>query len=216
MAENTNDTSSAHIEEIETSPSKPEESSGEPSVQLEPSQDEMERERLQHQADTLQDEIALLRRQLYQKEQELGEVKKQLGITPLTELKQSMQHGFDAMGNKWKEVTDTSAYKKIDETLTTWKTKVQDSGAYQKTKATLTEGGKKATDALSSAGTKIKENETVKSIGEKTTAVLKRTGTYIKEKSSELKTKVMSSVDDENATASNEETVVHDEPPSSK
>ena len=31
-----------------------------------------------------------------------------------------------------------------------------------------------------------------------------------------FQTKVMSSVDDENATASNEETVVHDEPPSSK
>ncbi|KAL5493498.1 hypothetical protein EMCRGX_G014689 [Ephydatia muelleri] len=216
MAETPNDTSSVHTEDMEATPSKPEETSGEPSVQLEPSQNEMERERLQHQAETLQDEIALLRRQLYQKELELGEVKKQLGITPLTELKQSMQHGFDMVGNKWKEVTDTPTYKKIDETLTTWKTKVQDSEAYQKTKATFSEGGKKASDALSSAGTKIKENETVKSFGEKTSAAFKRTGTYIKEKGTVLKTKVMSSMDGTDSPASNEETVVHDEPASSK
>lgn len=42
-----------HTEDMEATPSKPEETSGEPSVQLEPSQNEMERERLQHQAETV-------------------------------------------------------------------------------------------------------------------------------------------------------------------
>lgn len=42
-----------------------------------------------------------------EKEAELAEVKKQLGITPYTEFKQSMAHGWKVMGDKWKEVKET-------------------------------------------------------------------------------------------------------------
>ena len=41
-----------HTEEMETTPSSPE-TTGDPTVQLEPTQNEMERERLQHQAESV-------------------------------------------------------------------------------------------------------------------------------------------------------------------
>ena len=47
-------------------------------------------------------------------------------------------------------------YRKVDEKLTGWKSRVEESAAYQKTVTTLSDGSKKATGALSSAGTKIK------------------------------------------------------------
>ncbi len=46
--------------------------------------------------------------QLIEKEAELSDVKKQLGITPYTEFKQSMSQGWKVMGDKWKEVQDTN------------------------------------------------------------------------------------------------------------
>lgn len=148
-------------------------------------QDEMERERLVARAEQLQDDITQLRRELHEKELELAEVKKELGITPFTEFKQSVSHGFKVMGDKWREV--------------------QDSETYQKTKASLSEGSKKASDALSSAGTRIKESETVKKIGSA---------------ASSLKTRVMASFDADSDSNKPEmepipdkkETVVPDEP----
>jgi len=48
-----------------------------------------------------------LREELQQKEQELAEVKHELGITPFVEFKQSMAHGWKVMGDKWKEMQET-------------------------------------------------------------------------------------------------------------
>ena len=41
------------------------------------------------------------------KEEELAAVKKELGITPFTEFRQSVSEGFKVVGTKWKEVQDT-------------------------------------------------------------------------------------------------------------
>lgn len=80
------------------------------------------------------------------------------------------------MGNKWKEIQGSNAYvtclleyflififhcfynrfRKIDSTLTDWKTKLEDNEKYQKTKTSLNEGGKKASATLSSTATTIK------------------------------------------------------------
>ena len=55
----------------------------------------------------LQDEIVELQKQLIQKEEELDAVKKELGITALTELKEGMMHGWKVVGNKWRELQET-------------------------------------------------------------------------------------------------------------
>lgn len=58
----------------------------------------------------LQDEIMHLREELQQKEQELAEVKHELGITPFVEFKQSMAHGWKVVGDKWKEMQETETW----------------------------------------------------------------------------------------------------------
>ena len=58
----------------------------------------------------LQDEILKLRKTLHEKEQELAEVKHELGITPFTEFKQSVADGWKVVGNKWKEVKETETW----------------------------------------------------------------------------------------------------------
>lgn len=153
-------------------------------IDLDPTQDEMERERLVARAEQLQEDIEKLRAELRSKEVEFANVKRALGITPYVEFKQSISHGWEVLGNKWKGLQESEGYRKVDEKLTGWKSRVEESAAYQKTVTTLSDGSKKATGALSSAGTKIKENEKVKAIGEKTSNALKRTGTAIKEKGS--------------------------------
>ena len=45
--------------------------------------------------------------QLVEKEAELTEIKKELGITAFTEFKQSMAQGWKVMGDKWKEMQET-------------------------------------------------------------------------------------------------------------
>ena len=48
-----------------------------------------------------------MRKELRDKEAELAEVKKALGITPFVEFKQSVAHGMKVVGDKWKEVQET-------------------------------------------------------------------------------------------------------------
>lgn len=55
----------------------------------------------------LQDEIVKLHDQLVEKEAELADIKKELGITAFSEFKQSMAQGWKVMGDKWKEVQET-------------------------------------------------------------------------------------------------------------
>lgn len=55
----------------------------------------------------LQDEIQQLRQKLYEKEEELAEIKKQLGITAFTEFKQSMAHGLKVVEKKFKDMQES-------------------------------------------------------------------------------------------------------------
>ena len=55
----------------------------------------------------LQDEIQQLRQKLHEKEEELAEIKKQLGITAFTEFKQSMAHGLKVVEQKFKDVQES-------------------------------------------------------------------------------------------------------------
>ena len=50
----------------------------------------------------------------------------------------------------------SARFRKIDSTIVGWKTKIEDSENYQKTKHSLNEGGKKASNAITSAATSIR------------------------------------------------------------
>ena len=55
----------------------------------------------------LQDEIQQIRQKLYEKEEELAEIRKQLGITAFTEFKQSMAHGLKVVEKKFKDMQES-------------------------------------------------------------------------------------------------------------
>lgn len=156
-------------------------------VQLEPSPDAVERDRLARRAQELQEEIQHLHDELAEKEGELTVIKRQLGITPLHEFYQGLSNSWKTVGGKWKEVQESSAFQKIDDRLTGWKNKLEESERYQRAVTSLNEGGKKASSAISAAGTKIKESETVKTIGTKTSSAFHRTGTAIKSTGTSIK-----------------------------
>lgn len=55
----------------------------------------------------LQDDIMRLHNELVEKETELSEIKKELGITAFSEFKQSVANSFKVVGTKFKEVQET-------------------------------------------------------------------------------------------------------------
>ncbi|XP_078092719.1 tpd52 like 2b isoform X8 [Mustelus asterias] len=107
---------------------------------------EAETEELKSELTKVEDEIATLRQVLVAKERHAAEIKRKLGLTPFTELKQNLS-------KSWQDV--------------------QASNAYKKTQATLSTAGNKTTSAISSVGSalsrtlgEIKESPTFKSFEE--------------------------------------------------
>ncbi|XP_068432311.1 tumor protein D52 isoform X2 [Clinocottus analis] len=75
-----------------------------------PAMTEEEQQELQEELVKVEDEIVTLSQVLAAKERHLADIKKQLGITPLNELK----HNFT---KTWQDVTTSIAYKRTSETL---------------------------------------------------------------------------------------------------
>lgn len=182
-------------------------------ILLEPSEEEVKREQLKERMRELQVEIAELSDQLQRKYDELGSVKKELGITPFTEFKDSVATGVKVIGNKLKEIQESEPYRKTNEKLTSWKDKLESSERYQKTKDTLNAAGNKTSAMLSKAGTsistttssayhKVKENERIQSMG-----------STIRSTSIKLKDRVLGTSMDKGDELSGEEVMATDEPP---
>uniref|UniRef100_A0A8C2VJA0 TPD52 like 1 n=1 Tax=Chinchilla lanigera TaxID=34839 RepID=A0A8C2VJA0_CHILA len=89
---------------------------------------EEEKEELKAELDQLEDEITTLRQVLSVKERRLVEIRQQLGMSLMSELKQNLS-------KSWHDVQTTAAYKKTQETLS--------------------HAGQKATAALSNVGTAL-------------------------------------------------------------
>ncbi|XP_020377501.1 tumor protein D54 isoform X2 [Rhincodon typus] len=107
---------------------------------------EAEAEELRSELCKVEDEIATLRQVLVAKEKHASEIKRKLGLTAFTELKQNLS-------KSWQDV--------------------QASNAYKKTHATLSTAGSKTSSAISSVGSalsktlgEIKESPTFKSFEE--------------------------------------------------
>ncbi|XP_026203124.1 tumor protein D52 isoform X2 [Anabas testudineus] len=71
---------------------------------------EEERQELQEELVKVEDEIQTLSQVLADKEKQLAQIKRQLGITPLNELKQNIT-------KTWQEVTTSNAYRRTSETF---------------------------------------------------------------------------------------------------
>lgn len=94
-------------------------------VDLNNSVTDEEREEMNNELVKLEDEIATLRQVLTSKEKRHAELKQKLGITPLSELRQSFNRS-------WTDMQSSTVYKKTSETLST---------AGQKTSAAFTNLG---------------------------------------------------------------------------
>jgi len=81
-------------------------------VDLNNSVTEEEREEMTNELIKLEEEISTLRQVLASKEKRHGDLKVKLGITPLSELRQNLNRG-------WNDMQSTTVYKKTSETLST-------------------------------------------------------------------------------------------------
>ncbi|XP_028850151.1 tpd52 like 2a isoform X4 [Denticeps clupeoides] len=77
---------------------------------LPPSLTEEEAEELRVELTKVEDEIQTLRQVLSAKERHAADIKRQLGISPLSEIKQNITKG-------WQDVQSSNVYKKTQETL---------------------------------------------------------------------------------------------------
>ncbi|XP_069477350.1 tumor protein D52 isoform X2 [Ambystoma mexicanum] len=117
---------------------------------------EEEQEELKKELEKVEDEIQTLSQVLAAKEKHLAEIKRKLGVTALTELKQNISKGFQ-------DVASTNVYKKTTETL---------SQAGQKASAAFSSVGSVITKKLED----VKNSPTFKSFEEKVETLKTKVG----------------------------------------
>ncbi|KAI1890260.1 hypothetical protein AGOR_G00151880 [Albula goreensis] len=105
---------------------------------------EEEAEELRLELSKVEEEILTLRQVLSAKERHAGELKRKLGLSPLTDLRQNLSKG-------WQEVQTSNAYLTASATLED----ITRSEAYKRTQETLTQAGQMTSAAFSSMGTAI-------------------------------------------------------------
>ncbi|XP_023652475.1 tumor protein D54-like isoform X2 [Paramormyrops kingsleyae] len=115
---------------------------------LPPGLSEEEQEELKLELSKVEDEIQTLRQVLCAKERHAGELKRRLGLTPLEELRQNLNRG-------WQDMQTSTAYVRTTEKLGEWNEKMTTSDLYKKTQETLSQAGQKTSAALSNMGTAI-------------------------------------------------------------
>ncbi|XP_072412807.1 tpd52 like 2b isoform X7 [Chiloscyllium punctatum] len=127
---------------------------------------EAETEELRSELAKVEDEIATLRQVLVAKEKHASDIKRKLGLTPFTELKQNLS-------KSWQDVQASNAYKGASEKVEDLNKTITQSEVYKKTQATLSTAGSKTSSAISSVGSalsktlgEIKESPTFKSFEE--------------------------------------------------
>ncbi|XP_053092095.1 tpd52 like 2a isoform X5 [Pangasianodon hypophthalmus] len=112
---------------------------------LPPGLTEQEAVELELELSKVEDEIQTLRHVLTAKERHAGELRRRLGISPLTELKSNLTKG-------WHEVQSSNAYLTASATLED----ISRSDAYKKTQETLSQAGMMTSSAFSSLGSAIR------------------------------------------------------------
>ncbi|CAN2389931.1 Tumour protein D52 family [Pristimantis euphronides] len=109
---------------------------------------EAEAEEMRSELFKVEEEILTLRQVLAAKERHAAELKRKLGQSPLDQLKLNLSKSLH-------EVQMSNAYVKTSEKLGEWNDKVTQSDAYKKTQETLSTASQKTSAALSTMGTAI-------------------------------------------------------------
>ncbi|XP_072552124.1 tpd52 like 2b isoform X1 [Salminus brasiliensis] len=118
--------------------------SGVTPVTLPPGLTEEEAEELRTELTKVEEEIQTLRQVLLAKERHASELKRKLGLSPLTELKQNISKG-------WQDVQTSNAYLSASSTLDD----ITHSEVYKKTQETLSQAGQKTSAAFTTVGSAI-------------------------------------------------------------
>uniref|UniRef100_A0A9J8B3A9 Tpd52 like 2b n=1 Tax=Cyprinus carpio carpio TaxID=630221 RepID=A0A9J8B3A9_CYPCA len=111
---------------------------------LPPGLTEEEAEELRLELTKVEEEIHTLRQVLSAKEHHASELKRKLGLSPLSEIKQNIT-------KSWQDVQTSNAYLSASATLDD----IASSEVYKKTQETLSQAGQKTSAALSTVGTAI-------------------------------------------------------------
>lgn len=112
---------------------------------LPPGLSEEEALEMQIELTKVEDEIQTLRQVLTAKERHAGDLRRQLGISPLAEFKNNLTKG-------WQEVQSSNAYLTASATLDD----IAQSDAYKKTQETLSQAGQMTSSAFSTMGSAIR------------------------------------------------------------
>ncbi|XP_007250056.2 tpd52 like 2b isoform X10 [Astyanax mexicanus] len=118
--------------------------SGVTPVALPPGLTEEEAEELRTELTKVEEEILTLRQVLVAKERHAAELKRKLGLSPLTEFKQNISKG-------WQDVQTSNAYLSASSTLDD----IAHSEVYKKTQETLSQAGQKTSAAFTTMGSAI-------------------------------------------------------------
>uniref|UniRef100_A0A8C1B1H3 Tpd52 like 2a n=2 Tax=Cyprinus carpio TaxID=7962 RepID=A0A8C1B1H3_CYPCA len=116
---------------------------------LPPGLTEEEAEEMQVELTKVDDEIQTLRQVLVAKERHAAELKRRLGISPISEIKQNLTKG-------WHEVQCSNAYMRTSQTLGDLNRRVTTSNVYKRTQETLSQAGQMTSAAFSSMGSAIR------------------------------------------------------------
>ncbi|XP_043080332.1 tpd52 like 2b isoform X4 [Puntigrus tetrazona] len=134
---------------------------------LPPGLTEEEAEELRLELTKVEEEIHTLRQVLSAKERHASELKRKLGLSPLSEFKQNIT-------KSWQDVQTSNAYVVMSEKLGQWNEKVAGCDIYLSASATL--------DDIASSEVYKKTQETLSQAGQKTSAALSTVGTAISRK----------------------------------
>uniref|UniRef100_A0A673HKN0 Tumor protein D54-like n=1 Tax=Sinocyclocheilus rhinocerous TaxID=307959 RepID=A0A673HKN0_9TELE len=133
---------------------------------------EEEAEELRLELTKVEEEIHTLQQVLSAKERHASELKRKLGLSPLSEFKQNVT-------KSWQDVQTSNAYVVMSEKLGQWNEKVAGCDIYLSASATL--------DDIASSEVYKKTQETLSQAGQKTSAALSTVGTAISRKLGDMR-----------------------------
>ncbi|XP_064652450.1 tumor protein D54-like isoform X16 [Lineus longissimus] len=138
------------------------------SMALDPAEEERKKEELRAELKKIEDEINVLRPVLEGKVKRAQALKRELGITPLNQVKHDISEGVkhlkestayqktsETLSAVNEKITQSEVYKKMNEKLHVWNEKVKQSPTYQKTNVVLRSATEKTSSALSTAGASV-------------------------------------------------------------
>ncbi|XP_064652446.1 tumor protein D54-like isoform X13 [Lineus longissimus] len=138
------------------------------SMALDPAEEERKKEELRAELKKIEDEINVLRPVLEGKVKRAQALKRELGITPLNQVKHDISEGVkhlkestayqktsETLSAVNEKITQSEVYKKTNETFESIDKSVRDSAAYQKTNVVLRSATEKTSSALSTAGASV-------------------------------------------------------------